>query len=214
MPGVGAVVVAGGRGDRFGGPKQFLDLGGCRLVDHAVRSCRAVSDEVVVVLPEGTSWSGPRVDAAVAGGATRAASVRAGLAALSDAVEVVIVHDAARPLASRAVFDAVLDAVRAGADGAVPVLAVTDTLKRVAGRRVVTTVERTGLVAVQTPQAFRAAVLRAAHARGADATDDAALVEATGGTVVTVPGEVTNFKITEPADLELAAAVLITRRAP
>jgi len=206
--GVGAVVVAAGRGDRFGAPKQFCVLHGVRLVDRAVSACAAVSDEVVVVLPPGTEWDGPPVAAAVEGGDTRSASVRAGLAALHGDHEIVIVHDAARPLATRTLFDAVVAAVRAGADAAVPGVAVADTLKRVEGGRVAETVDRRGLVAVQTPQAFRADALRAAHATGGDATDDAALVEAAGGVVVVVSGEATNFKVTEPADLERAAALL------
>lgn len=209
---MGAVVVAAGRGDRFGAAKQFLVLDGARLVDRAVVQCRAVSDEVVVVLPPGVAWDGPPVDAAVGGGATRSDSVRAGLRALTRDPDVVIVHDAARPLASRALFDAVIAAVRAGADAAVPGVAVADTLKRVEGDRVVATVDREALVAVQTPQAFAAAVLRAVHDRGGDATDDAALVEAAGGTVVVVAGEATNFKVTEPADLVRAEDLLARGR--
>ena len=217
MPGagagvVGAIVVAAGRGDRFGGPKRFLELAGVRLVDRAVTACTDVCDAVVVVLPPGVAWDGPAVHAAVRGGATRSDSVRAGLAALPTTVDVVVVHDAARPLASRAVFDAVIDAVRAGADAAVPGLPVADTLKRVdEGARVTETVARDDLVAVQTPQAFRADALRAAHDGEHTATDDAALVERRGGCVVVVPGEVTNAKITAPSDLEVAAAVLAAR---
>ena len=209
--GVGAIVVAAGRGDRFGAPKQFLELAGTRLVDRAVDACRDVSDAVVVVVPAGVAWDGPPVHAAVTGGATRSDSVRAGLAALPSSVDVVVVHDAARPLASRAIFDAVIDAIRAGADAAVPALPVADTLKRVDGTRVTETVTRDDLVTVQTPQSFRADALRAAHASGESATDDAALVEQRGGCVVVVPGDVTNFKITSPSDLELAAAVLAAR---
>ena len=122
--------------------------------------------------------------------------------------DVVVVHDAARPLATDALFAAVIDAVRGGADGAVPALAVADTIKRVAGNRVVETVARDDLVAVQTPQAFRADVLRRAHAGGADGTDDAALVEAAGGTVVTVPGEPANVKVTATEDLAVVAGLL------
>jgi 2-C-methyl-D-erythritol 4-phosphate cytidylyltransferase len=122
-----------------------------------------------------------------------------------DDADVVVVHDAARPNASAALWRAVVDAVLAGADAAVPALPVTDTLKRVDGAVVVGTVARDGLVGVQTPQAFGAGVLRAAHATGGSATDDAALVEAAGGRVVVVPGERANLKITEPADLALAA---------
>ena len=104
-----------------------------------------------------------------------------------------------------------IDAVGAGADAAVPGVPIADTLKRVDGTQVVETVPRESLVAVQTPQAFRAAALRAAHANGGDATDDAALVEAAGGSVVVVPGDVDNVKMTTPHDLERAAALLAAR---
>jgi 2-C-methyl-D-erythritol 4-phosphate cytidylyltransferase len=120
----------------------------------------------------------------------------------------VIVHDAARPLASRRLFDLVVKAVVDGADGAVPALAVSDTVKRVRDDRVIETVARDGLVVVQTPQAFRAGVLRAAHRVGAVDTDDAALVEADGGTVVVVDGERRNLKLTRAEDLEVAEALL------
>lgn len=210
MPGVGAVVVAAGRGDRFGAPKQFVAVAGARLVDWAVDACRAACDHVVVVLPAGTPWDGSPVHAAVAGGATRSDSVRAGLGALPPDVDVVVVHDAARPLAGAELFTAVIGAVRAGADGAVPGVRVTDTLKRVDGTRVVETIDRSAVVAVQTPQAFRAATLRAAHATGGEATDDAALVEAAGGVVVIVPGEPANVKVTDATDLERVRATLAT----
>ena len=210
VPRVWAVIVAAGWGERFGGPKQFAELGGARLVDHAVATAAATCDAVVLVVPDADDWQGAEVDALVTGGATRAASVRAGLAAVSPGAEVVVVHDAARPLASPALFERVIAAVRDDADGAVPGLAVTDTLKRVDDVRVTATVDRMGLVAVQTPQAFRADILREAHASADDATDDAALVEALGGTVVVVPGDPRNLKVTGPADLMIAAALLET----
>ena len=213
MAATGAVVVAAGSGDRYGGPKQFLELGGVRLVDRAVAACRRHCDEVVVVLPPGTVWDGPTVDAAVGGGATRSASVRSGLAALSARVDVVVVHDAARPLVDDDLFARVIAAVRDGADAAVPGVPIADTVKRIVGDRVVETVDRTGLVAVQTPQAFRVEALRAAHADSADATDDAGLVERAGGRVVVVPGSATNFKITTPADL-VVAGHLVEEAAP
>jgi 2-C-methyl-D-erythritol 4-phosphate cytidylyltransferase len=210
VPRVWAVIVAAGWGERFGGPKQFAELGGARLVDHAVATAAATCDAVVLVVPDASDWQGADVDALVTGGATRAESVRAGLGAVSLGAEIVVVHDAARPLATAALFVAVVDAVRDGADGAVPGLAVTDTLKRVDEVRVTSTVDRVGLVAVQTPQAFRADILRDAHASGADATDDASLVEELGGSVVVVPGDPRNLKITGPADLMIAAALLET----
>jgi 2-C-methyl-D-erythritol 4-phosphate cytidylyltransferase len=167
---------------------------------------------VVVVLPAGASWDGPPVDATVVGGATRADSVRAGLTAVPATVEIVLVHDAARPLATDDLFRSVADAVRAGADGAVPALPVSDTLKRVEGIHVRETVPRDALVTVQTPQAFRASVLRSAHAGGAEGTDDAALVERAGGSVVVVPGEATNVKVTAPEDLGLVETLLTSER--
>ncbi|MGQ0615772.1 MAG: IspD/TarI family cytidylyltransferase [Acidimicrobiia bacterium] len=199
---VWAIVVAGGSGARFGGAKQFEDLAGRRVLDWAVAAARSACDDVVPVLPPDRIEAGAR-----AGGATRSASVRVGLAAVPAAAEIVVVHDAARPLAGAELFERVVAAVRGGADAAVPVLAITDTLKRLAGSRVVGTVDRTALVAVQTPQAFRAEVLRAAHTDEPEATDDAALVEAMGGSVVAVAGDPRNIKLTTPDDLVAARAL-------
>jgi 2-C-methyl-D-erythritol 4-phosphate cytidylyltransferase len=204
-----AIVVAAGGGTRFGAAKQFSTLAGIRLVDRAVAAATASCDTVVLVLPAATSWDGAAVDAVVAGGATRADSVRGGLAAVPAPTEVVVVHDAARPLATPELFAAVIAAVRGGADAAVPAVALVDTIKRVdAAGRVHETVPREALVAVQTPQAFRVDALRAAHAAGGDATDDAALVEAAGGTVVVVPGDDRNLKVTTALDLIVVAALL------
>jgi 2-C-methyl-D-erythritol 4-phosphate cytidylyltransferase len=203
-----AIVVAAGRGQRFGAAKQFAALGDRRVVDWSVDACRSVADGVVLVvapdrLDELEADGTLAADRIVAGGATRSDSVRAGLAAVPEAAEVVLVHDAARPLASPALFSAVVEAVRSGADGSVPALPVTDTIKRVdADGAVVDTPDRATLVAVQTPQAFRASSLRAAHESAPDATDDAAVVERWGGRVVTVPGEPDNRKITVAEDLE------------
>jgi 2-C-methyl-D-erythritol 4-phosphate cytidylyltransferase len=156
---------------------------------------------------------GDRPVVVVAGGPTRSASVRAGLAAVPAEAEVLVVHDAARPLATPALFERVVAAVRAGADGAVPGLPVPDTIKRVdpGSGEVVETLDRPSLRAIQTPQAFSAAVLRRAHENGGDATDDAALVEAAGGRVVVVDGDPANLKITGPDDL-VRAELLLTRR--
>jgi 2-C-methyl-D-erythritol 4-phosphate cytidylyltransferase len=212
---VWTVLVAAGTGTRFGRPKQFQQLSGRRVLDWALDAARAVSDGVVLVVPPDTVGGAvPGVDTVVPGGPTRSTSVRAGLAAVPAEVDVVIVHDAARPLASVDLFHRVVAAVRDGADAAVPGLAVTDTLKQVGDDgRVGRTVDRAGLVAVQTPQAFAAAVLRKAHAAGGDTTDDAALVEEFGGRVVVVDGEADNFKITWPADLTTARLLLEARAA-
>lgn len=198
---VWAILVAAGAATRFGKPKQYEMLGDRRVLDWAIDACRTACDGVVLVVAADRVADFEAVDAVVAGGATRADSVRAGLVAVPDDADIVVVHDAARPRASVSLFRAVVDAVRDGADGAVPGLPVTDTVKRVDGSRVVETLDRTDLVAVQTPQAFRAEALRKAHAGGAVATDDAALVEAAGGTVVVVAGEPENRKVTYPGDL-------------
>ena len=136
--------------------------------------------------------------------------MRAGLARGPLGAEIVVVHDAARPLASAELFDAVIDAVRDGADGAVPGLAVTDTLKRVDDVRVTDTVDRVGLVAVQTPQAFRGATLRAAARHRGRRHRRRRAGRGVGGTVVVVPGDPRNLKVTGPADLMIAAALLET----
>ena len=204
-----AVVVAAGSGTRFGARKQYEMLGDRRVLDWAVDAARSVAAGVVVVVPDGAATTDePGADVVVPGGATRSASVRAGLAAVPPDAEVVVVHDAARPLAPVALFESVVAAVAAGADGAVPGVPVTDTVKRVRDGAVIATLDRSDLVTVQTPQAFAASVLRAAHAAGGDDTDDAALVEAAGGRVVVVAGDTVNAKLTTPHDLVLARAVV------
>lgn len=200
---VWAIVVAAGAGIRFGGPKQRMILAGRTVMDHAVQAAMTSCDGVVVVVPDGTSWeTGGTVT--VFGGVTRSDSVRAGLAAVPEDAAIVVVHDAARPLATTALFDAVIRAVRDGADGAVPGLTIADTVKQVGAGVVIATIPRETLVTVQTPQAFRASVLRGAHASGGEGTDDAALVETAGGRVVVVTGEPANLKITAPEDLARA----------
>jgi 2-C-methyl-D-erythritol 4-phosphate cytidylyltransferase len=196
-------------------PKAFVKLGGRLLLSHSVELFEAhpAVDGVVLVVPEG--WEEPatlladdlvagKVAAAVAGGATRAESVSRGLAAVPDEADLILVHDAARPFATPALVTAVLEAL-GHAEGAVPGVPVTDTVKRVQGDRVAETLERSQLVSVQTPQAFRAAALRASFAVPADrlaaATDCASLVEANGGSVAVVAGEDANLKITTSGDL-------------
>jgi len=206
---VATIVVAAGSGRRFGGPKQFAQLGAETVLGRSIRLARHTSDYVVVVLPVDRLEVGlPGADAVVAGGATRSDSVRAGLAVVPRSVGIVVVHDAARPLASESLFARVVTAVRSGADGAVPGLPVRDTLKSVQEGWVRATLDRQSLVAVQTPQAFRIEMLRAAHEGAPDATDDAGLVEAAGGRVALVAGEEWNVKLTTPADLRLARAWL------
>lgn len=201
---VAAVVVAAGRGVRFGERKQFSVFGGETLATRAVRAARCVAPWVVIVVPEDYEGTGEGADVVVVGGATRSASVRAGLAHVNDA-DVVVVHDAARPLAGAQLFYDVVNAIRAGADAAVPGVTPSDTVKRV--RREATavivdeTLERDDLVVVQTPQAFLRTSLDAAHEGNVDASDDAALVERWGGRVVVVAGDPQNFKVTVPSDV-------------
>ncbi len=195
------IVVAGGSGLRFGERKQYLRLGASRVLDWALQAAAAASEGVVLVVPADVAGDPePGADRVVAGGATRSASVRAGLAAVPASVEVIVVHDAVRPVPVPSVWDRVLAAVAAGADAALPAIPVTDTLRSVGGA----TVDREAFVAVQTPQAFRAAALRAAHEGDPEGTDDASLVEARGGRVVVVEGDTANIKITTPVDLALA----------
>jgi 2-C-methyl-D-erythritol 4-phosphate cytidylyltransferase len=210
---VWGIVLAAGSATRYGLdlPKQYERLGGRRVLDWSLEAIRATCDGVILVVSEAHVDSDePGVDAVVRGGETRSASVRAGLAAVPDDADIVVVQDAARPLAGVALYDVVIEAVLAGADGAVPAIAVTDTIKRVDDQgRVSETLERDELVAVQTPQAFRADVLREAHVDDPDATDDATLVEDLGFTVVVVPGDPRNLKITYAADVHVAELYLV-----
>ncbi|GAA3760247.1 bifunctional 2-C-methyl-D-erythritol 4-phosphate cytidylyltransferase/2-C-methyl-D-erythritol 2,4-cyclodiphosphate synthase [Microbacterium kribbense] len=218
---VAVVVVAAGSGTRLqaAAPKAFVGIDAHSLLAHALRGVLAVPRaQVVVVAPAGredqarteaeASGAAARVSV-VTGGATRQASVRAGLSAVWSDVEVVLVHDAARALTPPEVFTRVIAAVRAGAPGVLPVLPVVDTIKRVDADFVVTGVDRSDLARAQTPQGFARDILDAAY-RSADReyTDDAALVAAAGHRIQTVPGDERAFKITGPADLERARALV------
>ncbi len=209
-----AIVVAGGTGTRFGGPKQFAELEGRPLLSWSLEAARRACARVVAVLPAteiegGQTWD---ADVVVPGGRSRSASVRAGLAAVPESAEVIVVHDAARPLAGPEVWAAVISEVTAGADGAVPAYPVSDTIRKKTPDGGSTTLDRTDLFAVQTPQAFKASALKRAHASGGDATDDSALVEALGGRVVLVRGTPDNLKVTTPSDLLIAAALARSTR--
>jgi 2-C-methyl-D-erythritol 4-phosphate cytidylyltransferase len=199
--------------------KQFHQLCGRPVASWSLDAARAATDGTVLVVPAEGEHAGDDVmdgtgfgaDVVVAGGATRAASVRAGLDAVPDDAAIVVVHDAVRPLADSALFAAVIDAVRSGKAGAIPTLPLSDTVKRVDGDLVCATVDREGLVTVQTPQAFDAPTLRRAHRDGGEASDDAGLVEQLGVSVGTVSGDPRNVKVTRPEDLELASALLRAR---
>jgi 2-C-methyl-D-erythritol 4-phosphate cytidylyltransferase len=222
---VWVIVAAAGESRRMGLPdgesKQFLLLGGEPVLSHSVRrllEMPEVGGLVVVLHPShtvrfanelfGFDESKPLLIAE--GGRARADSVRAGLLEVPSEAAVIAVHDGARPLFSRRVFERCLEAL-AVADGAVPGIEVSDTLKRAGGAGVVEgTVDRTSLWAVQTPQVFRAASLRDVYGRKDldGATDDAALLERAGYKVAVVPSTPANVKITTPADLPLAGALL------
>lgn len=210
--GLWGIVVAGGSGTRFGTLKQLEPLAGRRVLDHAVSALLdgppgSSVDGVVVVVPAAVLGTVDLPgDLVVAGGDTRSASVRAGLAALPDEVDRVLVHDGARPLVTAAVVGRVV----AGLDVAVavvPVVPVTDSLRSADGGAV----DRSSFVAVQTPQGFHRDVLEQAHALASDArsaTDDASMVDAINEVVLHVDGDASNLKITEPADLAVAEALL------
>lgn len=213
-----AIVVAAGSGSRAGGDKQWRDVGGRPMVRWSVEALLAAgADSVVVVIAQGAA---PRATEAlvgltgwraVAGGATRAASVRAGLAALECADDSpVLIHDAARPFLGGAVIARLLEALN-DADGALPALPVADSLRRGVEGLVVGGVERDGLWRAQTPQAFRLKTIRDAYAAwtSPDApTDEAAVVERAGGRVRLVEGDARLMKLTYPEDFAMAEALL------
>jgi 2-C-methyl-D-erythritol 4-phosphate cytidylyltransferase len=216
---VWAVLAAAGRGERLGDdrPKAFARLGDLPLVAESLRRLDDSDwiDGIVVAAPP--DWEEPcivlaeelgagKVSAVVTGGETRAASVRAALAEVPDDALVVLVHDAARPLVSDDVIARVLAPLSEGYDGAVPVVPVSDTVKRVRGGEVVETVDREELVVTQTPQAFLAAALRRAAA--GEGSDCASLVESQGGRIKAVEGDPRLLKVTSREDLELVSSWL------
>lgn len=221
MEGACLIVLAAGRGDRLGLkiPKAFVPLAGSPMLARAVTTgwgSGAIS-QVVIAAPAGWEDRAREIVeplgscTVVAGGTTRQASVRAALAVVGRDAGAIICHDAARPLARPKLFSAVLGALE-GWDGVVPVVHVTDTVKRIRGERVEGTEARSGLALAQTPQAFLAGVLRDAHARaerdGIAVTDDAAALELSGYKVRAIDGEPGNLKITTAKDLARAEAIV------
>jgi 2-C-methyl-D-erythritol 4-phosphate cytidylyltransferase len=222
---VWAILAAAGSGERLGAdrPKAFVRLGDRPLLAESLERLDASDwiDAIVVAAPPG--WEEPaillaeevgcgKVSACVAGGASRAESVRAGMDEVPEDAAVVLVHDAARPLVADGVIERVLTALNEGWDGAIPGLPVTDTVKRVEAEQVVETVERSSLRTVQTPQAFVAATLRSAFLSGSEPqggwTDCSAAVEAQGGRVKVVAGDARLVKVTDRSDLERVASYL------
>jgi 2-C-methyl-D-erythritol 4-phosphate cytidylyltransferase len=218
---VWAILAAAGRGDRLGldRPKAFAPLNDRPLIAESLERLDAsdwIEGIVVAAPPE---WEEPcilvaeeiaagKVAETVTGGETRSESVRNALAQVPEVAAVVLVHDAARPLVTEEVIERVVTALEDGWDAAVPSLPVADTVKRVEGEAVAETIDREGLVIVQTPQAFLVDVLRRAVESGGEASDCAALVEAAGGRVRAVQGDPRLLKVTEPSDLELVASWL------
>jgi 2-C-methyl-D-erythritol 4-phosphate cytidylyltransferase len=219
---VWAILAAAGRGDRLGldRPKAFAPLNDRPLIAESLERLdgSAWIEGIVVAAPP--EWEEPsilvaeevaagKVAATVTGGETRSESVRAALAEVPEDATVILVHDAARPLVTDALIERLVTALADGWDGVVPALPVPDAVKRVEGEAVVESVDRGGLVTVQTPQAFTAPVLRQAlEGDVSNAPDCASLVEARGGRVRVVEGDPKLVKITTPADLELVASWL------
>ena len=204
------IVPAGGSGERLGAdrPKAFVVCAGRPLIEWSLDALGSVCDRVVVAAPEGYDEGPDRVR----GGDSRSASVRNALAAAPEA-EVVVVHDAARPLVTRELVERCIDAIEPGIDGAIAAVPMTDTVKEVAlDGRVLRTLDRSTLWAVQTPQVFRADILRRALERDAAAlaaaTDDAWLVDDAGGVITVVESFPENLKVTRESDLRIAEALL------
>jgi 2-C-methyl-D-erythritol 4-phosphate cytidylyltransferase len=222
-----AIVPAAGRGERLGvgTPKALRPLAGTPMLVHAIRALEASRcvDVIVVVAPEEHVASVSALVAdldieihVVQGGETRQSSVARGLIMLPEDVDVVLVHDAARPLVPPDVVASVVAAVQAGNPAVIPVIAVVDTVKEVDDEDHVTaTVDRSRLRAVQTPQGFQRDVLQSVHARAEteDTTDDAGLVEMAGIPVLVVEGHDEALKVTRPLDLLIAESIIAKRRA-
>jgi 2-C-methyl-D-erythritol 4-phosphate cytidylyltransferase len=210
-----AVLAAAGRGERLGSdrPKAFARLGGRPLLAESLERLESSEWIEFIVIAAPAEWEEPaillaeelgagKVSSVVTGGASRSESVREAMAEVADDAAVVLVHDAARPLLPDGVIERVLAPLSEGWDGVVPGLPVSDTVKRVEGERVLETLPRGDLVAVQTPQAFIASVLREALAGDvSEASDCASLVEARGGRVKVVEGDPRLLKVTSPEDL-------------
>jgi 2-C-methyl-D-erythritol 4-phosphate cytidylyltransferase/2-C-methyl-D-erythritol 2,4-cyclodiphosphate synthase len=210
---ISAIIAAAGSGERFGAgiPKALIQLADRTLLEHAVSSLAPVADQIIVTAPAGfekqiSELLGDGI-VVVTGGATRSASVRNGLAVATG--DYVLVHDAARALASTDLATRVIAQLHNGEVAVVPALAVVDTIKVTnSDGFVVSTPDRATLVSIQTPQGFKTSALRDAHASASEATDDAALVEAAGGKVKVIRGEERAIKITTPADLNTALSHL------
>ena len=209
---VWTIVVAAGSGTRFGGKKQLETIGNQTVLEHSVGHAREVSDAVVVVIPTDAVAGFNLGDCLlVTGGASRSESVRRGLDCVPENVDYVLVHDAARPLASSQLFRAVIGALERGEKAVVPLIPVVDSLKRLNPGNGVTSISRDNVFVAQTPQGFACDVLRSALTDGSVTTDDVGAVERIGVLIASVPGETSNLKITSRADLDVARILYLTQ---
>lgn len=226
LPFCSAVIVAGGSSVRFGADKLFADIAGHPVLGRSISvlaACEAIREIVLVVrdavlLPAkelAATYGAGKVSAVVSGGETRALSALAGVSAVSDKAEIIAIHDGARPLVTEAVIlDSLWAAYRHAA--AAPAIAVKDTIKIASDSFVASTPDRSSLFAVQTPQVFRAEIIRAALTKAAESgstvTDDCSAAEAIGAKICLTQGLEENIKITTPLDLEIAEAILRRRK--
>ena len=215
QPKSAAIIAGAGLGNRLGAklPKALIQIDGVSLVERAFASLSSVVDEIVITAPEGFADEFRKIvgDSAkvITGGALRSDSVKLALAALSPSVEYVLVHDAARGLATSDLASRVLSELKGGEAAVIPALAAVDTIKEVDHAGYVrSTPDRNSLRAIQTPQGFSVSVLRRAHEASEDATDDAALVEAIGVKVKTISGEARAMKVTNPEDIAVAVSLI------
>ena len=210
IPNLWTVVVAAGGSSRFGSDKQKVRIGEKTVLELSVAAAESVGSVVIatkaefVTEIEKTFSSNQNVKSVVAGGSTRTASVSAGLTVVPETAEIVLVHDGARPLASQTLFKRIADEINAGVDAVVPAIEIKDSLRSIKGHEV----SRTEIVAVQTPQGFKASTLRAAYLKQDEFSDDASKVEAEGVKVEIIEGEPNNLKITHPVDLLVARQIL------
>ena len=215
LPKSAAIIAGAGMGHRLGAeiPKALIQIQGITLLERAFISLSKVVDEIVITAPEGYEEQFKAIVGqsaeVITGGVLRSDSIRVALKALSPSVESVLIHDAARALASSALAAKVLDELQSGQSAVIPVLKVIDTIKEIDRYGFVrATPDRSSLVAAQTPQGFNRQVLERAHSASDDATDDAALVEAIGVKVKTIEGEASAFKITTKEDIGQALLLL------
>ena len=202
---VWGIVYAAGSGRRFGGFKQFEQIGEYRLVDRCLAALAPVCDHLVVVLPASVEWTGAAVTAVVIGGATNPESVRAGVAPVADDASVIVLHSPSHPLASTALVRRVVEHLRTGVDGACSVAPLHDALRRLDDQgNIVDALQKEQVVSVQMPLAFRADVLRDALAFDTSGSDAQTIVERRGARIGTIDGESTNIHVTTRVELEMA----------